>query len=96
MYIQLSNTIRIEKGPVRKFGKATPELLDNKVTASHYFVGGKDAYGEDIVFGQRFCYLDWKGDWVWYIYRWEDGRYRPVDVQPTEDAAREAALEFAT
>lgn len=94
MYIQISDNVRIDRGPMRKYGKATPELLDNRVTADHYFVGGKDAYGYEIKAYEQFCYLDWKGEWVWYIYEWRDGRYQPIDVQNTEHEARIVANEL--
>lgn len=34
--IQVSDTVRVERGPKRKRGKATAKLLDDAVTADHY------------------------------------------------------------
>jgi hypothetical protein len=109
----LSPTVRVEKGPLRKNERATPELLSDQRTASHYYEGvtvrwrdetgnlrpgqrrlhseaearaevenpatpvtgyqithaGRDALGKLIRIGEPMDYLDWRGEWGWYIYR---------------------------
>lgn len=76
---------RIERGPVTKQAIATPELLDNAVTASHYHVGGLDANGKTIVLGEPMTYHDWKGEYAWKIYQGDgDGGWVKIDEKPTE------------
>jgi len=68
--IEISDTVRIERGHVRKQAVATKELLDSKVTAAHYHVGGRDAAGKKIQLGEPMDYIDWlKTDRVWYVYK---------------------------
>jgi hypothetical protein len=67
--IEIGSTIRVENGPARKTAVATKELLDDKMTASHYQVGAFDAMGKRIVLGERMTYLDYRGELVWYIYQ---------------------------
>jgi hypothetical protein len=66
--IEIGTTIRIENGPARKDAIATKELLDDTVTKSHYAVGLRDALGKVIVLGESMTYLDYFGDWAWYVY----------------------------
>jgi hypothetical protein len=96
--IEIGSTIRVENGPARKTAVATPELLDDKMTASHYQVGAFDAMGKRIVLGESMTYLDYRGKWVWYIYQLKDDetapegkRWMPAGVEETQ----EAALAFA-
>jgi hypothetical protein len=67
--IEIGSTIRVENGPARKTAVATKELLDDKVTAGHYREGAFDALGKRIKLGQPMTYLDYRGEWVWYIYQ---------------------------
>lgn len=68
--IQLSATVRVEDGPVRKRATATKELLDDTVTAKHYRVGSKDSLGKIIKLGQDMDYIDWKSrERVWNVYQ---------------------------
>jgi hypothetical protein len=67
--IEVGTTVRVENGPTRKTTIATEEVLDDKVTAVHYKVGQGDAMGKPIVLGEEMTYLDYRGQWVWYIYQ---------------------------
>ncbi|MBE3088019.1 MAG: hypothetical protein IMZ71_02735 [Chloroflexi bacterium] len=70
--IEIGTTIRVENGPARKTAIATEELLDNKVIASHYQAGLKDALGKVIILGEPMTYLDYRGELVWYIYQLQE------------------------
>jgi len=70
--IEIGSAIRVENGPARKVAVATAELMDDKVTASHYQVGAFDAMGKRIVLGESMTYLDYRGELVWYIYQLSD------------------------
>lgn len=85
--IQFSETVRIERGPARKQAIATPELLSDDVTARHYQEGAKDALGKPIKIGDRMDYLDWKGAYVWYVYKLDGGRYQPAGSHPDLEGA---------
>lgn len=86
--IQFSDAVRIERGPARKRAIATTELLDDAVTARHYQVGAKDALGNPIKIGAHMDYLDWKGDYVWYVYKLDaSGRYQPAGSDPNLEGA---------
>ena len=105
--INISDTVRVEAGPARCRAVATPELLDDKVTATHYKVGAADALGKPIVANQEMDYLDWKGAPVWHIYQIateveidSDGkkvsrtRWRPRGCHTSRDAALVAAAQL--
>lgn len=96
--IEIGSTIRVENGPVRRTAEATEELLDNTRTATHYQVEEKDALGKSIVLGEDMTYLDYKGEWVWYVYHLEDDetapdgkRWMTVSVEDTKEDAMAAA-----
>lgn len=96
--IEIGTTIRVENGPARKTAVATKALLDDAVTASHYAVGERDAMGKEIVLGEPMSYLDYFGEWVWYVYQLRpddthaDGeRWLPAGVETTKEAALIAA-----
>jgi hypothetical protein len=82
--IKISETVVIESGPAKKKAIATYELLSDSVTAGHYKAGAKDAMYKPIVLGQEMTYLDWLGEWVWYIYQERevgiDAKGRPVGI----------------
>lgn len=79
-----NDTLRVERGPRRVTGKATPELLratgrrvpGEEVTLPN---GQKrvltvvhDALGKPVVMGKPMTYLDkTRAGFVWYLYRWE-------------------------
>jgi hypothetical protein len=93
--IEIGSTIRVENGPARKTAIATKELLDDKVTASHYQVGAFDAMGNRIVLGEPMTYLDYRGELVWYIYQLGqmgiDAEGRPLKPDKVEDLQSKAA-----
>lgn len=96
--IEISPMIRVERGPARKTAMATEALLDDAVTASHYHVGTRDAMGKEIVLGEPMTYLDYLGEWVWYIYQLKDDetapdgkRWMPAGVETTKERALTAA-----
>jgi len=97
-FIEIGSTIRVENGPARKTATATKELLDNRVTAEHYQVGAFDAMGKRIVLGESMIYLDYYGEWVWYIYQLKDDatapegkRWMPAGIETTKERALTAA-----
>ena len=66
---------RVEPGPRKIVAVATPELLDDAVTAEHYAEGKIDAHGQEIVLDAEMTYLDWtgahrgdEGSTVYYLY----------------------------
>ena len=67
--IQVTPTVRVECGPVRRATIATAEVLDDRVTARHYQVGRRDALGKIIVLGEPMTYLDYRGPWGWHVYQ---------------------------
>jgi hypothetical protein len=91
--LEFGTTVRVENGPARKHAIATRDLLDNAVTASHYFEGSRDAMGKIIQLGQQMTYLDYKGTWVWYVYQYDAGeeKWLPVTIESTREAAITAA-----
>ena len=104
--VQVSETARIEYGPVRKVAQATEATLSDQVTAPHYFAGvrtvagrklqGVDAAGKVIEKGQPMEYLDYYGTWAWHVYRLEKGRYREIGcVKDDHNGSRKKALEMA-
>lgn len=69
--------VRIEQGPALKNAIATPELLHNDQTASHYEAGAFDALGKRIELGQPMDYLDHggavnEGSKTYYVYQREE------------------------
>jgi hypothetical protein len=77
--VTLDGRVRVEPGPVLKKGIATPELLDDAVTAAHYQEAKLDAKARPIEQGKEMHYLDWvghtqgaEGSTCWYVYRLED------------------------
>lgn len=59
--LQIGATVRVESGPVLRREVATPELLDDSVTAAHYAMGRRDAQAKVIVEGEEMAFLDWNG-----------------------------------
>lgn len=68
---EFDEKVRIESGPSLRTAKATDALLSDTVTAHHYKVGGLDAQSNVITLNKPMVYLDWLGEAVWYVYRWE-------------------------
>jgi hypothetical protein len=95
--IEIGSTIRVENGPARKVAIATEELLNNERTARHYHVGAFDAMGERIVLNKPMTYLDYKGEWVWYVYQYDkiEERWLPVGVEKSKEAAMAIAKKKA-
>jgi len=93
--IEIGSTIRVENGPSRRKAIATRELLDDKVTASHYQAGAFDAMGKRIVLGEPMTYLDYLNDLVWYIYQLGqmgiDAEGRPLKPDKVKDLQSKAA-----
>lgn len=90
---EIGTTIRVEDGPARRTAVATKELLDDAVTANHYQVGEKDAMGKVIALGEPMTYLDYRGEWVWYIYKFDEaeGKWLLVSIKTKKDEALIAA-----
>lgn len=92
--IEISDTVRIERGRPRRSAIATEELLSNEVTASHYAVGERDAAGEVIELGKEMEYIDWLSEeLVWYIYRHDGERFQRIGWRSGEAEAVAFALE---
>jgi len=87
--IDIGGKVRVERGPVRRAGKATEALLADDKTASHYQVGRLDAAGNVIEAGKAFAYLDWLGAKGWYVYVLGGGA--PVEDSFHEDEAAAVA-----
>ena len=71
-YRTVGSNVRIEPGPALKRATASPETLDNSVTAPHYQVGERDAMGRAIREGEEFHFLDYNAGEdgrVWYVYQ---------------------------
>jgi len=73
---EIDGKARVDLGPPMRVSKATPVVLDDKVTPRHYQVGMKDALSQPIAEGQDFHWLDWRNRaaWVWKLYT-------PVEVE---------------
>ena len=92
--IQLSETVRIDKGPPMRIATVTEALLAGSRLASHYWLGAPDAMGKPIVLGGVMLYVDWKApecDHVFTVYELENGRYQIRERYVTEAEALEAA-----
>lgn len=83
-YIQVSPTVRVEAGPCVKTAIATPELLDDEVTLSHYREGAPDKLGKKIVLGEEMTYADWKGEYEWKVYKLESREETISDKELSE------------
>lgn len=102
---QVGERHRVERGPRVLEAVATPELLDNEVTASHYQVGRFDAVGKRIKLGEKMTYADWKNReaYVWKIYELQtvetkDGpveKYIKIEEADTKEDAMRQARSFA-
>ena len=92
--LQVSDTVRVDKGPQIKEGIANKATLDNKVTAGHYQIGMNDAFGTKIQKGKKFSYVDWLApdeEHVYSVYQHDGERYQLVRRYKTEAAAIAAA-----
>jgi hypothetical protein len=87
--IEIGTMVRVENGPARKTAVANEALLDDRMTATHYQVGRPDAMGKIIELGKEITYLDYRGEWVWYIYQRDEQQQRwlPAGVEKTKAAA---------
>jgi hypothetical protein len=91
---QISDSIRVDRGPPIRAATATETLLMGGRLASHYRVGAPDAIGRRIELGNTMFYVDWKAkpdDYVYTVYQLENGRYQIVERYVTEAAALDAA-----
>lgn len=98
--VQVSDRVRVERGPAKKKAKASDKLLSDEVTAKHYKPGKPDAEGKPIEPGKEMAYLDWKGEHVWKVYKLIvrpslGNKYVIESEHATRDAAMEAAQQLA-
>lgn len=108
--LTVGKNIRIERGPALVKDIATPELLHDDATASHYVVGMQDATGAFIEAGKEFSYLDYGGNnsdgkFGYYVYKrreLSEADQKALDTEYTYiydeigfKATEEAALAFA-
>ena len=93
---EIDGKVRVERGPVRKTGKATEALLSDDRTKSHYKVGALDAAGQPIVLGKSMTYLDWLADKGFYVYGLADGQWVEDSFHSEETAAFARAAVLAT
>lgn len=68
--LKVDDNLILEWSPLPKSATATPELFsaEDSTIPKHYFIGTRDALGNIIVDGERFDYLDWLGEYGWYVY----------------------------
>lgn len=94
----ITDTIRIDRGPRVRKAKASLRSLSDTVSPREYKLGGPDAFGKMIKTGQMFHYVDWlagpEGD-VFTVYQHDGNRYQIVKRYDTEDEARAAAAQLA-
>ena len=89
MYEQISDTVRIERGPARVTVTADTETL--KRLHPRYQPGTRDAAGQLIEQGQDMVILE-RHQRVWYVYRTdENGSYQVVSRHADRAAAVAAA-----
>ncbi len=93
--IDIGKTVRVENGPRRRMAVATKQLLSDAVTAPHYQENLRDAFGAVIKLGQHMTYLDYYGEWVWYVYKWDGSRWIGRGFEPTQEAALQLAWAIA-
>lgn len=89
--IEISDTVRVESGPVRRRAIASHDTLSDGVTARHYKAGRFDAEGKVILLGQEMTYLDYRGDWAYHIYQKRDTMLDGRGA-PTTDKAKAVLL----
>lgn len=94
--IQFSDTVRIERGPVRKRAVATAEAIEARRPAI-MLAGGTtvedgpfDSAGKKMQEGQEFEYIN-RREQAWHVYQLQDGRYVEVGLHPTLEAAQSQA-----
>jgi hypothetical protein len=106
--IEIGDSVRVQRGHVRRREIATEALLSDDVTAAHYAVGRPDALGNIIALGQPFDFIDWRsGERVFTVYRKETvddeiagapvtvERFLPKGVHGTEELALSQAVALA-
>lgn len=84
MIVSINEQYRAEPGKARKRAVATPELLDDSVTAKRYQVGQRGADGRFINIGQEMEYLDDRGPLGWYLYEWGEREHVRFDPHTGE------------
>lgn len=77
---------RFESGPARRKSYASEEVL--ALLKPSYRQSMVDADGNPIVMGQEFTYLDWNGEFIWYVYKLDDGVWREVGQAATLPLAK--------
>lgn len=94
--IQVSDTVRIERGPVRKKAVATAAAIAAR-RSSVALSGGRpveggpfDAAGRKMEEGQEFEYIE-RREHAWHVYQMQDGRYVEVGLHATLEAAQSQA-----
>lgn len=92
--LEFKGKVRIEEGPAKLTAIATPELLDDAVTLSHYAVGKPDALNKPIVLGEEMTYLDWKSKFVHKVYVLVDGTWTYDSEHAEQNAAINRAIEL--
>jgi hypothetical protein len=91
--IEIGKTVRVENGPARKTAVATAKLLSDAVTAPHYKEGAPDSMGRMIRLGDHMNFLDYYGEWVWYVYKWSEAEKKWIGRG--FEGTKEAALALA-
>lgn len=79
-WTSFGKNVRVEPGPALVKAKADDKTLSNDVTAPHYQVGQRDAFGKEISAGEDFHYLDYlahaRGESAWYVYELQNEEVR--------------------
>jgi len=94
--INVGRRFRIEFGPALKEGIATEELLHDANTEKHYTIGTRDARGTVIRLGYPMAYLDYKMEWVWYVFELDKkmGKWAEKGVNKTKEEAYKMVKEL--
>ena len=91
--LKYGKLVRIEYGPKMKEATATTDLLNNANTEKHYQTDQRDARGKVIRLGERMTYLDYLGEWVWYVFRFDTstGKWNEVGFGESKEEAEAMA-----
>ena len=67
--IQVSTSIRIENGPLKKTVIAGDGTVGDDFSPKRYKYDKRDVYGKKIVKGEVFTFLDDYNSWGWFVYK---------------------------
>jgi len=79
-------SFRFEPGPARRKSYASEEVL--AILKPSYRQSMIDADGKPIAMGQEFTYLDWGGEFIWYVYRLDGESWTEIGQAATLPLAK--------